>query len=170
MESTENKYLYVIGNSTRLFTRKHNEIRFIKIGISQDPEKRLKQLQTGCPFPLELIKIFKPENVLEMEQKLHRELSGCSTSGEWFMIAQSNLGNTLGYISKFVKNGGSLKTTPINPKKRYADRTISQIEEGKLTPETMWSIVKNNYRGLTYQERLEIMLPLMKEEWRFQAK
>ncbi len=57
----------------------------IKIGRSKNPQRRLKQLQTGSPYELRLLLVL--ENMADLERKLHRDLKGYrfrSTQGEWF--------------------------------------------------------------------------------------
>ncbi len=53
-----------------------------KIGRSDDPSFRLKQLQTGNPYNLKLILII--ENCGHMERELHERLSKYRLKGEWF--------------------------------------------------------------------------------------
>ena len=54
----------------------------IKIGRSKDPQKRLKQLQTGNPSRLKLIASFKGEGW--KEKILHENLKKYRLEGEWF--------------------------------------------------------------------------------------
>ena len=54
----------------------------IKIGRSKDPNKRLKQLQTGNPNKLKLIASFK--DMGWREKILHERLERWSEQGEWF--------------------------------------------------------------------------------------
>jgi hypothetical protein len=54
----------------------------IKIGRSKDPQKRLKQLQTGNPNKLKLIASF--DRMGWREKALHEHLSKWSLEGEWF--------------------------------------------------------------------------------------
>ena len=54
----------------------------IKIGRSKDPQKRLKQLQTGNPNKLKLIACF--EGLGWREKLLHEELQMFRKKGEWF--------------------------------------------------------------------------------------
>ena len=56
----------------------------IKIGISQDPERRLRQLQTGNSSKLELVACAKAENRYEDEMNLHRMVENMLVRGEWF--------------------------------------------------------------------------------------
>ena len=54
----------------------------IKIGRSIDPEKRLKDLQTGNPNKLKLIQVI--ENKGYLEKPLHKELKQFKIRLEWF--------------------------------------------------------------------------------------
>lgn len=54
----------------------------IKIGRSKDPQKRLKQLQTGNPNKLKLIASFEGEGW--KEKILHERLDSFRLEGEWF--------------------------------------------------------------------------------------
>lgn len=56
----------------------------IKIGRSKNPEKRLKQLQTGSPNKLKLIAVFKDKG--PEERGLHERLRCFKVrqNGEWF--------------------------------------------------------------------------------------
>jgi len=45
-----------------------------KIGITKnDPQKRIKQLQTGNPRKIDLLKSYSSENYLKVERWLHRK-------------------------------------------------------------------------------------------------
>jgi len=56
----------------------------VKVGRSSDPPARLKQLQTGCPYPLRLILVLPDQG--HLERALHRRLARGRTLGgeEWF--------------------------------------------------------------------------------------
>lgn len=54
----------------------------IKIGVSKNPEARLKQLMTGSPSALKLLAYY-PGNEIE-EKTLHEQFSDCRHDGEWF--------------------------------------------------------------------------------------
>jgi hypothetical protein len=55
----------------------------IKIGLSENPERRLKQLQTGNGEPLRLIAVI--EGNRRLEQEIHSTLHNHQGIGEWFM-------------------------------------------------------------------------------------
>ena len=54
----------------------------IKVGRSKDPQKRLKQLQTGNPNRLKLIASFREKG--SEEKYLHEVLNNYKQKGEWF--------------------------------------------------------------------------------------
>ena len=56
----------------------------IKIGISKDPERRMKQLQTGNSQELELVAYKKADNKYKDEKELHLLHSDKKLRGEWF--------------------------------------------------------------------------------------
>lgn len=76
------QYLYVICEQS-------DGPRPVKIGFSAEPNKRLKQLQTGHSSPLVLFhKEEVPfENVRALEKLIHKELKHHKARGEWFQIS-----------------------------------------------------------------------------------
>ena len=79
---TEN-FIYIIGSTQPPY----------KVGISKDPQRRLKSLQTGYPFPLQVLytKTTKICKTKLLEQVIHRHLKMHKTHGEWFDVSLSNL-------------------------------------------------------------------------------
>jgi hypothetical protein len=61
----------------------------VKIGISDNPDKRVKQLQTAFPEKLE-IKYIEPFTTKikarTFEKYLHKDISHLKSHGEWFSI------------------------------------------------------------------------------------
>ena len=60
---------------------------FVKIGIANDIRERLRGLQTGCPYKLELVafKGYERRNdAIETESSLHLYFMDSSVHGEWF--------------------------------------------------------------------------------------
>lgn len=62
---------------------------YVKIGIAENPEKRLKQLQTGNANKLTLEYIAEPEynKPLLIEKMIHKNLKSHKKQGEWFDIS-----------------------------------------------------------------------------------
>lgn len=57
-----------------------------KIGISVNPKRRLKQLQTGCPFILRLLWCCDLKDAKETEKRIHLCLKSNHVSGEWYKV------------------------------------------------------------------------------------
>lgn len=73
-------YIYIIS------TAKHEDGP-VKIGISDNPDKRLKQIQTGYPEKIEIkhLEEFKTrKKTFELERLLHKDFSIYRSHGEWF--------------------------------------------------------------------------------------
>jgi predicted GIY-YIG superfamily endonuclease len=78
------QYIYLIQKNTEAI---------YKIGISDNPSKRVKQLQTGNSARLHLIKVFPVDNARATEKRLHRLLMfhRCSPNGEWFKLTPEHV-------------------------------------------------------------------------------
>ena len=78
------QYLYIIHEKGT---------HYYKIGISDDPDKRLADLQTGNPRELERISVMKfDQNVKDVEGNLQQELKryrkGIKGGTEWFKFPE----------------------------------------------------------------------------------
>lgn len=69
------------------------ELNISKIGISRNVNKRLNQLQTGCPYQIKLMKTYSSEFSTKIEKVLHRgfgtkkiDSSEYTLIGEWFNL------------------------------------------------------------------------------------
>lgn len=58
-----------------------------KIGIANNPRKRILQLQTGNSDELTLIESYPSENARKIETALHAQYSHNKTIGEWFDLS-----------------------------------------------------------------------------------
>ena len=67
-----------------VYAIKNTDTGNIKLGISKNPEQRLKQLQTGCDGKLELVAYRKADNGYRDELQLHHENNQYAIHGEWF--------------------------------------------------------------------------------------
>lgn len=56
----------------------------VKIGWSQDVDARIRSLQTGCPYQIEVINVIA--TAPEMERRIHGWLSQYRIHGEWFVL------------------------------------------------------------------------------------
>ena len=67
-----------------VYAIKNTDTGNIKLGISKNPEQRLKQLQTGCDGKLELVAYRKADNGYRDEVQLHLDNKQHAIHGEWF--------------------------------------------------------------------------------------
>lgn len=72
------KYVYLIQSTDN---------GYYKIGISKNPQKRIKQLMTGNSSPLKLIESYESEFANKIERVLHRRYSHLNKEGEWFELS-----------------------------------------------------------------------------------
>lgn len=68
--------VYIIGNVNQ---------GVCKIGYSKKPYKRLKMIQTGCPYPVYVLRYYSGIGRKE-EHLLHRKYQRYKIHGEWFEI------------------------------------------------------------------------------------
>lgn len=66
-------YIYVISDGEQF-----------KVGVSNDPHKRLKNMQTGNRKELTLEHIELKNEPYKVENVVHRQLHKYRTNGEWF--------------------------------------------------------------------------------------
>lgn len=70
--------------------------KFVKIGITSDPQKRIKSIQTGCPTHCYYLAIFDcGRQAKDYEYKLHKIFEHRHSHGEWFLCGEE--------IDNFVK-------------------------------------------------------------------
>jgi hypothetical protein len=68
------------------------ETKYFKIGISEESVvKRLKQLQTGCPFKLLCVYHAYVANMFQTEKELHKIFSASRRIGEWFSLTTEDV-------------------------------------------------------------------------------
>jgi hypothetical protein len=71
-----------------------NGDEFYKIGVSKNiPEKRLKQLQTGNPNKIEVLKTYESKNYKTIEKWLHKKysLNKTQSDNEWFQLTDEEI-------------------------------------------------------------------------------
>lgn len=94
-------YLYVLKVH---FGRKK---AFIKIGISQNIEKRIADLQTGCPVRIKALTaiLIKKEIGLKTERAFHRALHDHQAESEWFYLNIDTYKKTHEFLFGLVRSG-----------------------------------------------------------------
>lgn len=74
-ENEYNTYCYFIGNSSK---------GFVKIGVTNDPMRRLSEIRTGNPYPVSLFCVVPGDETIEA--MLHQAFGALRMEGEWFKI------------------------------------------------------------------------------------
>ena len=78
---------------------------FYKIGYSKDPEKRVKQLNTGNSTSLKLIKKFKTKYDSKIESYLKKYFKTRNVRGEWFDLSNDDIKKALSAILYLIRKG-----------------------------------------------------------------
>ena len=76
----------------------------IKVGIAMDVEKRVRSIQTGCPVPISVLKVYEKSNEVE-ERMIHALLGDLRTNGEWFLLTDElvSILNYAGTVSELIQ-------------------------------------------------------------------
>jgi hypothetical protein len=96
-----------MGSALYIMFSKHG----VKIGISDEPEKRLGQVQTGHPAKVTLGKViwfFSRDDATLVEKTVHDllKLQNAHSIGEWFNVKFDDATNTVGKIvSDLIQKG-----------------------------------------------------------------
>ena len=77
----------------------------IKIGVSVDPDKRLKGLQTGSDGDLTLISSVPVNDAYKVENSIHKDLSQYRVRGEWFKVCYEKLYTVMGVNGVITEEG-----------------------------------------------------------------
>lgn len=78
---------------------------FYKIGVSKNPYKRIKQLQTGNNTKLEIKQLYEAnEYAYRVESILHRTYNLNERFNEWFMLDKEQVENFLVNCEKIKQN------------------------------------------------------------------
>lgn len=93
VENLTHKKLYIIQML---------ETNFFKIGISMDPNDRLKNIQTSNPYKLALIKTYDCEKSFEVEKIIHTKMDKFNANGEWFKFEDNELKNCMKLIENTI--------------------------------------------------------------------
>ena len=59
---------------------------FVKIGFAKNLKQRMSNIQSGCPYEINLFTCAHAPNYREVEKYLHNYFSGFNSYGEWFSL------------------------------------------------------------------------------------
>ena len=80
-------------NKAYIYLLKVSSDGIYKIGVSKNVEKRVKQLQTGNPEPIEIVKTFLSQYPYKIENVLHRRFKTNNVQGECFYMSEKDIEN-----------------------------------------------------------------------------
>jgi len=124
----------------------HND-QYFKIGVSENPERRMYEMQTGNPIKLYCLWKFKCDEPYKLESYVHSLLSKNSISGEWFDISISMCYKILEHLhvldieKSYIKNKDKDKE---DKSEFLLDEEVIFIlkNENKIDRETLCSMFK----------------------------
>jgi hypothetical protein len=77
----------------------NKEKGIFKIGKADDPDTRLRDLTTGCPYSIEVIKTWAMgDSSFDAEILIHDYLEPCRLAGEWFALHHEIFEKTVTFI------------------------------------------------------------------------
>jgi len=106
----------------------------VKIGVSDNPKKRLKGIQTGCPGDVHLIRTFEAgQDAYIHEGYLHKLYKEFSTGGEWFEFSndyfvEKVLPEMIDYFSKIEICYDQVETTKLSISELLSDVDCAKFE------------------------------------------
>ena len=118
-------FLYIIGNIDQ---------NMYKVGISNNPLSRIKGIQTGCPFPLSIIKQYKLNGHSSfVEKKIHsfleKDTSVKSLVGEWFSCDVDKIDKLVQYELIDIKKEEEIKEQKERKKREEEKIKLTQQKE-----------------------------------------
>lgn len=86
-----------------------------KIGFTRGSiHKRIRDLQTGCPYEILPVNTFITDNALIIEKSLHNRFSNKKTWGEWFELGIEEEVNFIKICEKYEENQELLRKNKID--------------------------------------------------------
>ena len=85
-----------VTNQTRttkgiVYVLKLKDKNIYKIGVTNDLNRRLKQISPRLPFEVEVEHTIKHNHIYNLEKELHERFSDKRMNGEWFRLNKSDL-------------------------------------------------------------------------------
>lgn len=67
------------------------EDNLVKIGVSANVGKRLKQIQTNCPYRIDILEQIEIDDAFGHEKAIHSHYEKYKLKGEWFLLPDVTL-------------------------------------------------------------------------------
>lgn len=78
------------------------ELNLVKIGVSKNPHRRIKDIRSSLPFDTTILKIYKCEDAYKLEEKIHNMLKSFYVKHEWFILNRQNIDNLITFLKKNI--------------------------------------------------------------------
>lgn len=109
-----NKLRYPVSN---LYLLKLQGIELYKIGVSQNVDRRFRDIENAMPFNLELLENKQVPDAYDLEEFIHSIFSFCHLKSEWFALNKKDLDDVKLFIEEWrgkctlemLKNPSQLK-------------------------------------------------------------
>lgn len=114
-------------NATHIYAIRARFTPFVKIGVTSDPEGRIKRIQTETPHAVRFVVCVPCERAYDVEQWVHEQLRRCHVRGEWFWLYRN--GPVAGLIARglVLSERGEIPSAP-TPIQKHAsikpERTV----------------------------------------------
>lgn len=104
-------YYYRVVNSRETNKKKHPisniyiaklwELNIYKIGVSQNVNRRLRDLNAASPFEVVLVQSTSVSNAYDLELKIHETYKSDSLKGEWFHFTNNDVTSITNLITQW---------------------------------------------------------------------
>ena len=88
----------------QVYLLKSSYTGYYKIGVSKNPAKRVKQLQTGTSENIEIIHSFTSEYPYKLECALHNHFTMYKVNREWYNLPIESHFDFIEICNRFEKN------------------------------------------------------------------
>lgn len=175
-------YVYFVGPVPTSSIYKDRSLKYnyypFKVGMSNNPQTRLKTLQTASFVELEIIFIEGPFNradAFQKEKELHQALIRLKSIGEWFHLQLTQVNQLKLDVQPLIKNDLDLLIVRLNQTKYHKDDKALQYSlqlykfrwdcwmlcktKEPLTYKSFWNMIDTPfYYPLKKKDRILIML------------
>lgn len=117
----------------------------IKIGTTLNLQKRRSSVQTGCPYPVEIVAYW--EGDYRLETLIHRYFEKRRKQGEWFEVSIQEIEQAVSFLRRMQGKaaGGEVETMPaaLNASLSILQQSLAQLQKAgiqvisKQTPQGM---------------------------------
>jgi hypothetical protein len=79
------------------------ELGIYKIGVSQNVNRRLRDINAANPFSVEVLYFLSVTDAYDLEDKIHKAYEGAALQNEWFALSQNDVTKIIQTIIEWQK-------------------------------------------------------------------